>query len=139
MLADFNFDYVTLYEKLLNASRAGFQLLKERYTGEKFYCFALFAHPTKSFIYTTGNTEEGLTRTAQHYLSYPQWVAGGTLDEMRIFLRHHVGDFPSILNDYELFEPIFAEIFEITEARSSVLFEIWSQLAEEVGQDRHLI
>lgn len=135
MLADFAFDYSHFYVALLDASRKGFNLLKELHLGETFYCFALYSHGSYGFVYTTGNTEEALMRTAQAYVNQPNWSHYATLDEMRTMLRHHIGDSP-LLDHYLLLEPFFQEVFELAEARSNQLHDIWVQLAHEIGDDK---
>lgn len=134
-LEDFRFDYDVFYEKLLIVSRQGFQLIKERYPNESFYCFAFYSHGDRSFIYTAASTEEGLTRVAQRYIKdYPQWYGQATLEEMRAQLRHSVADSP--VHEPQLIEPLFQEINDLLWTRSDMLFEIWSRLADEIGYEK---
>jgi hypothetical protein len=135
MLADFSFDYTAFYEKLLNASRVGFQSLKDRHRNETFYCFAYYSHGSYSFLYSAASTEEGLTRVAQNYIDeYPQWYSKATLDEMRVDLRHNIADSP-LMADMPLISPLFEEICELAYARHIRLHEIWSQVADAHGYD----
>jgi hypothetical protein len=135
MLAEFSFDYAAFYEKLLNASRAGFQLLKDRHGNETFYCFAYYSHGSYSFLYSAASTEEGLTRVAQRYIDEnPQWYGKATLDEMRVDLRHSIADSP-LMADAPLILPIFEEINDLADARHIRLHEIWSQVADAYGYD----
>ncbi len=135
MLEDFIFDYSDFYERLLLASRKGFHLLKDRHTGETFYCFAFYSHGSHSFLYPAASTEEGLSHVAQSYIdTYPDRYGRFTLAEMRTRLRHSIADSP--LNDPPLILPVFQEICDLAEARSTGLFEVWSQLSNEYGEDR---
>jgi uncharacterized protein DUF4303 len=135
MLEDFVFDYSDFYERLLLASREGFQLLKDRHTNETFYCFAFYSHGSGSFLYPAASTEEGLTRAAQRYIdTHLERYGKFTLAEMRTRLRHSIADSP--LNDSTLMLPVFQEICDLAEARSTGLFEVWSRLSDKFGDDK---
>src|ERR1044071_9258600 len=131
---DFNDD--ELKRLLLNASREGFNRIKQQYLGESFYCFALYSHGSYSFVYTVASTEEGLNCIAERYLARNivenwRWYDGLSLEQMQTMLRHSISDSP--LHDGRLAETLFKEVCELTEERSTDLFNWWCEIANQSG------
>jgi hypothetical protein len=134
MLENFVFDYSDFQKKLLAVSQQGFQLLKDRHKNETFYCFAFYSHGSLSFLYPAASSEEGLTRVAQHYINHhPKPYGQVSLADMRTSLRHSIADSP--LNEPDLMLPIFEEVCDLAWKRSSELNDIWSNLADQIGED----
>jgi hypothetical protein len=134
MLDNFAFDYKGFYEKLLRASRQSFQLIKDRYPNDTFYCFAFFSHGSYSFVHTAASSEEGLTREAQDYVDrFPESWGQFSLTDVRLSLRHSLPGSPLLEADITL--SIFEEVCDLAWERSDALQEIWSSLADELGND----
>jgi len=135
MLEGFTFDYDAFFQELLNASRQGFQVLKERYAGETFYSFGYYSHGSRSFVWAVANTEEELTRVAQFYSrEHPELYENVPLADMRTMLRHSISDY--LLNQPGLMMPIFDEVCRIAGRRSFELRGIYVQLSEKFGEDK---
>lgn len=95
----------------MKACRVSFLDLQERYHQESFYAFGLFTTLDYDELYITANTEAGLTRQSEAYLSKQDQnslYVGYDLDEIKIMLRdmptdwayHHPDDYD------DLFQPI---------------------------------
>lgn len=133
----FAFDDEILKKLLLETSRKGFCQLKQKYSDEHIYCFALYSHGSYSFVYTAASSEEGLTRSAEKHMAHDMaenhgWFNGLSLDQVRMMLRHNIGDSP--LHEPTIAETLFKIVCDLTEVRSNTLFNKWCDIANEVSE-----
>ena len=128
------FDDEILKKLLLETSRKGFCRIKQQYSDEHLYCFALYSHGSYSFVYTAASSEEGLTRAAEKHMTLDVaenhgWFNGLNLDQVRMMLRHNIGDSP--LHEPTIAESLFKVVCDLTEIRSNILFNKWCEVANE--------
>src|ERR1041385_125989 len=131
------FDDEILKSLLLDRARKGFCSIKQQYADEHLYCFALYSHGSYSFVYTAASSEEGLTRTAEKHMAHDLdgnhgWFNGLTLEQVRMMLRHNIGDSP--LHEPSVAETLFKVVCDLTEIRSNVLFNKWCEIANEKNE-----
>jgi hypothetical protein len=134
-----DFDDDQLKRLLLRESREGFKRIKQQYSDQAFYCFALYSHGSYSFAYTVASSEEGLTCIAERYLARNivenwRWYDGLSLEQMRTMLRHSISDSP--LHDGKLADTLFKEVCELAEERSTALFNLWCEIANQSGDQK---
>jgi len=133
----FAFDDEILKRLLLEKARQGFCQLKQQYSADHIYCFALYSHGSYSFVYTAASSEEGLTRSAEKHMTHDLagnhgWFNGLNLDQVRMMLRHNIGDSP--LHEPSIAETLFKTVCDLTEVRSNTLFNKWCEIANEVSE-----
>jgi hypothetical protein len=117
-----NFDWTHFRELTLAAARTAFVDIQRQHSDETFYAFALYTSGNYSYLLTTSNTEEGLTRAAEFYLAnYSNSYKQLTLDEMRLSLRDSPCDW-AYHCPYD-YDALFEEICEMASSLQEVAQE----------------
>ncbi len=127
------FDAVLFREKLLIASRQGFETLKQVHANESVYCYAYCTNGSLGYVIPILGTEEALTRRAIKYLDDEKRECSN-LAQARAEIRHNPGDLAA-QTSVDLENDLFREICEMTHQRSTALFEAWSLIGEKHGED----
>lgn len=136
MEIDFSFDYDHLKAMLLEAARAAFVDIRQKFQGENFYIFGFFTSDNQGYMLPVANTEEALTRKAEKYVLDSRRYGGLNVHEMRLWLRNSPGDFTTFFDDELLtrFEKINALLAERANRQS----EIYMEQEFESGDDDNI-
>lgn len=133
LLISLPFEPVQFREKLLVASRQGFEKLKQLHANKSFYCFAYCTNGSLGYIVPIVGTEEALTQRALNYLAYEN-AEHSNLAQIRTELRHNTGDLVA-QTGADLEDDIFREVCRITQQRQEALFKIRTLLMNEYSED----